>query len=459
MTDLPCMTLLTAIRKIRARAHDLTERFAVNCRGTTAIIFATALIPLIAAAGATIDYIRSSNVRVQLQAATDAAAMAGAVSRVQTIAGRRAAAEKSFDANIAAVNHGATVVRQALPGTGTITVTATAAVPTSFMRALNLNSVTVNATSTVASGGKKLELAIVLDTTGSMNFDGKLDDLKAALPTILDIVMPPGNTDTRVALIPFATYVNVGTTGTHLLTGRADPYKTKRCVLERKNGPRPNEDPPTNTVDEFWILTNNSTCAGTKPITPLTNDRATLDAALEGLTAAGATSGHLGIQWGWHTISPLWAGRWPTPSTPAAYTDNQTLKAIVILTDGNFTEFHIRANKTNASCDGSSDCALSRSEAKAYCDAIKSKVDSLGNEAVMVFTIGFGLEPVDTLPGINARDTMKYCASYDKNDPETDLSLRAKHFYFPVTEADLEAAFSAIGNAVEEAISKPRFSN
>lgn len=227
------------------------KRFLCDRRGATAIVFATALVPLIAGGGFAIDYIRASSVRAQLQATTDAAAMAGAVSRDQTDAGRTQAAENSFDANVIDIKHGATAGRTATPATGTITVTATASVPTTFMRLFNMNAITVNATSTVASGGKKLELAIVLDTTGSMNFDGKLDNLKSALPTILDIVMPPGNTDTRVALVPFATYVNVGATNTALLTGRVSPYTTNQCVLERKNGARPNEDPPTSGSDEF----------------------------------------------------------------------------------------------------------------------------------------------------------------------------------------------------------------
>lgn len=119
----------------------------------------------------------------------------------------------------------------------------------------------------------------------------------------------------------------------------------------------------------------------------------------------------------------------------------------------------MKANQSAADCDGSSDCVQSRTEAKGYCDAIKTQTNALGNEAIMVFTIGFGLEPEDMPAGQHARDTMKYCASYDQNDPETDLSLKRKHFYFPVTESDLQAAFSAIGNAVAEAITKPRLSN
>ena len=155
----------------------------------------------------------------------------------------------------------------------------------------------------------------------------------------------------------------------------------------------------------------------------------------------------------------LWGGRWPSASTPAAYTDSDTIKALVILTDGNFTELHLREDGTSPGCNGSSDCPASRIEGKAYCDAIKSKLDSTGKEAGMIFTIGFSLDPEDTDIGLKSRDTMKHCASFDQNDPEPNPLLRKKHFYFPVTEQDLQSAFNAIGNAVAEAITKPRYTN
>ncbi|MGI9478127.1 MAG: pilus assembly protein TadG-related protein [Hyphomicrobiaceae bacterium] len=443
------------------------ERFAGDRKGAVAMLFAGALVPVIAVVGIAVDYSRASNVRVQLQAAADAAAMAGAVSKTTTTAARTAAAEQSFDANTANLKHGATATRTATPGSDQVTVTASATLPTVFMKLVGTSEMTMSTESTVYFGGgtKKLEVALVLDTTGSMNgttsgSTTKLDELKAAVPMILDVVMPAGSTNTKVAMVPFATYVNVGSTNTAQLTGRVSPYQYKQCVLERKHGSRPTESAPDINVDEFWIKTSNSSCSSTKPIIPLTSNRSTIDTAVTSLTASGSTSGHLGIQWGWHAISPEWSSRWPAGSEPVAYTDATTIKAIVVLTDGNFTEFHRNQDKSAAYCSGGSDCPESRAEAKAYCDAIKTKLNADGEEAVMIFTIGFGLEPESSSAGQKARDTMKYCASYDQTDPETNLSLKKKHFYFPVTQQDLEDAFSSIGDALIEALgnNNPRLS-
>ena len=131
----------------------------------------------------------------------------------------------------------------------------------------------------------------------------------------------------------------------------------------------------------------------------------------------------------------------------------------MLLTDGNFTEFHVRENGTDPGCNGAYDCAQSRDEARQYCDAIKARTNAFNDEAVMIFTIGFGLEPEWTYDGQKARETMKYCASYDWTDPETDLTKKKKHFYFPVTKQDLETTFHAIGDAVGEAVRKPRFTH
>jgi len=60
-----------------------------------------------------------------------------------------------------------------------------------------------------ANGGEKYEIALVLDNTRSMGYDGRIGALKTSgvefIRTIRDT-----NSGTRIALVPFARYVNVG---------------------------------------------------------------------------------------------------------------------------------------------------------------------------------------------------------------------------------------------------------
>ncbi len=66
-----------------------------------------------------------------------------------------------------------------------------------------------------------------------------------------------------------------------------------------------------------------------QPLTPLTNVKTTLDTAIAAMSAAGSTVIPAGLAWGWRVISPT------IPFTEGvAYDDEDTIKAIVLLTDG-----------------------------------------------------------------------------------------------------------------------------
>ena len=70
----------------------------------------------------------------------------------------------------------------------------------------------VSASSETLWGIKKLELALVLDNTGSMASNGKLAALKTASHNLLNTLQAaakqPG--DVKVAIIPFDRMVNIG---------------------------------------------------------------------------------------------------------------------------------------------------------------------------------------------------------------------------------------------------------
>ena len=90
---------------------------------------------------------------------------------------------------------------------------------------------------------------------------------------------------------------------------------------------------------------------------------------------------------------------------------------------------------------------------KANCDAMKAIPNAQGQEAIMIFAVGFGLPAAGTTAGDNARDVLQNCASSDPNDPTK------VHYYYPVTQEDIEAAFRDIGDSVSVAVNKPRLMN
>src|SRR5437764_5785778 len=64
--------------KICSAVHRLSRRLLRECRGSAISTFAVSLVPMVALVGAAADYSRANNIRAQMQAALDAAVLAGA---------------------------------------------------------------------------------------------------------------------------------------------------------------------------------------------------------------------------------------------------------------------------------------------------------------------------------------------------------------------------------------------
>jgi Flp pilus assembly protein TadG len=178
------------LRPLAAGATGM-RRLMVRREGAVAILFGLAAIPVIIGAGIALDAARAYMVKIRLGAALDAAALAvGSQTGTQTSAELTTTLKNYFFDNYCKnVPSGTTVTQcastvtdaynisvQAInPITGpVVTYTATATVPTTFMRltgflpgvsAINSITVTVKAQTTKFPG---LEIAVVLDNTGSM---------------------------------------------------------------------------------------------------------------------------------------------------------------------------------------------------------------------------------------------------------------------------------------------------
>ena len=137
--------------------------FLSDRRGSVAIIFSFAMIPMVAFVGSAIDYARALSAKTRLQAITDIAAQAGARIPATANANRFEAAIKSFQ-----INAEGTVAAQSTPiikaTNAEVQVTASAVVPTTFMKIAGINEVTVNAVSIarpqIENGGVACLLAL-----------------------------------------------------------------------------------------------------------------------------------------------------------------------------------------------------------------------------------------------------------------------------------------------------------
>lgn len=352
-------------------------------RGAAAYLAAAMVIPAIGIVGLSVDAGRGYLVRQRLSAAVDAGALAAG----RVLDGSAAATDATmyFRANIPNDYMGASIPDPTVTVSddrATVTVKATAQVPTTLTRVLGVEQFPVaveNRARRMMTGG--LELALVLDTTGSMATDNRIGKLRSAATTLVNILFGNQATSNKlwISVVPYTAEVNLGTDRTGWLTADSptasqySPSSWRGCVEARRAPYDENDAPPATagfkrflwpstlgkykdggdndwpTITDTGTYTNSNDRTGPNlgcgfPVLPLTNDKQAVLSKIATLQAVnrGGTMANLGLQAGWFTLSPLWRGLWggPTPAgMPLDYGAPEMTKAVVLVTDGN-NEWH-----------------------------------------------------------------------------------------------------------------------
>ena len=196
----------------------LLKRFWRNRDGGVGPVLALSALPLFGVVGAAIDYGRVATVRTEMQNSLDATALMLS-KEAQGMSGADIGTKASAYFNALFTNPQATNIQiteefgSPQEGNFSLKIRGSATVNTLFARLFGQSAITFSASTEVLWGIKKLNLALVLDNTGSMAQNQKMTNLKAAahnlLTTLKNAAKQPG--DVKVAIVPFATDVNVGT--------------------------------------------------------------------------------------------------------------------------------------------------------------------------------------------------------------------------------------------------------
>ena len=181
------------------------------------MIFALCLLPIVALMGGAIDFSRQRSGEGRAQDAIDAALLAVALgSKNKTEDQLTLEARKWFEIHMGGVAFDIDSFKVVKSGDDLL-ATVTGGVGTTFLAIMGINELKVKRSATVTTGLTKIELAMVLDTTGSMlstpSGQSKtklksLQDSAIAMVNMLESVSDDGNIE--IAVVPFATYVNVG---------------------------------------------------------------------------------------------------------------------------------------------------------------------------------------------------------------------------------------------------------
>ncbi|MEQ1713370.1 MAG: TadE/TadG family type IV pilus assembly protein, partial [Hyphomicrobium sp.] len=308
-----------------------SQRFLGDRRGNVAMIFGLMAIPVFGIVGTAIDYGRAAKAKQELQSLVDGAALAATSEYTKT--GDSAAATnrlRSF-VNDGLTKHSLSLLPPAQPGqtqptlgsdpskvllenaefsaeSATVNPKLTSRVETTILALLNQPYFEVQAETKAGLAGKKLELSMMLDITGSMCDSGnscstarKLDAMKNAANDLVGIVFTGNSTNTRMAVIPFSSAVNVGSHADGA-TGQpaTKPYTYKcgyknrstctgtqyrtNCVTERTGANKSLDNAPGagDYSQAMWSTSSSATCtpSTSASLLPLTNTRTELEAKI-----------------------------------------------------------------------------------------------------------------------------------------------------------------------------------
>ncbi len=187
------------------------SRFARARSGAVAIWFAVMALPLAVLSFALIDINRASVEKRYLQDALDAAVLLVARSTATTNEQAQTLGSAALAAQLAGMSD-ATLVSSSFKIEGSTVKGAATSGLSPFVANLWLGSdMGVGAVSEATRAATNLEVAMVLDVTGSMKGQ-KLIDLKAAANSLIDMVVQDVQSPyySKVALAPFSVAVNAG---------------------------------------------------------------------------------------------------------------------------------------------------------------------------------------------------------------------------------------------------------
>lgn len=220
-----------------------TSSFLKDTSGNFALTFGILAVPVMVAGGLTVDYVGLSVEKSKLQNAVDSAAL--------TIAreGNMSEAKAMELAKTAiTINYGINVAQIAVSMVdGTATVKASMDQPLVFGGFLGKKNAGVAAEATATYAYTKYEIALVLDTTGSMQ-GGKLISLQNAVLGLVGGMeaMDLNKDQLKFALVPYAGFVNVGPEYGPVINGGGKVQSPSAAWIDQNaKAPIPQSDLPS----------------------------------------------------------------------------------------------------------------------------------------------------------------------------------------------------------------------
>lgn len=432
---------------------SIFKRFVADRSGNVAIIIAFALIPMIIVAGGATDIARHEAYRVQLQDGVDRAVLAAASltqtrSIPQTVEDYLQMLPYIKEVKLDISHRTLTNERQ-------VSVTAQYDMKTAFLPLIGIDSIGLVASATAVERRKNIEISLMLDISGSMRFrepsnaPTRISLLRPAARNFIDALVTPATAAyTSVSIVPYAGSVNPGAMVFDYLNIRRQhdysscpdfalndygvgmiPFNQRSQVPHFTNSHQGVNEPGLE-----WSWCPHEATA----ITYLSNNANVLKAKIDGMRMHDGTGTAIAMNWGMLLLEPSvrpmmrqasTAGMIPAQfaNRPSDFNDPDTLKVIVLMTDGDITQqYRPRTYEFPRTPAVNNYEAQSRNSAR---DKMYAVCDRAKQNGVVVFTIGFQLTSA-------GKTEMRNCAS------------SVNHFY-DVSGLDIASAFSSVASSIQ----------
>lgn len=413
--------------------NSTTARFARDENGGIAMIFGLLVLVISVFAGAGLDFSRSVSARAKLSSALDAAILTAARGLSQGALDEKTAEDelnRMFAANVAS-----SLLDDINPkiasfeintADSTIKASAAGSVPAALVQLAGIETIDVGVSSSATFNQDRVEIAMMLDVTGSME-GKKIESLKNAATLAIDTIIPSGRQadpdKVRIALVPYSQGVNAGP---HARQATANV--SRKCATERTG-----KYAYSNVSPRRAAIGNGSEFCPTAEILPLESDADKLKARIKSFRTDGWTSGNVGIAWTWYALSQQWNGLWPAGSDAQSGRAANVHKYAILMTDGIFnTVYNKKKNGkykelTPSNTDDGKSEKLSNARAVKLCKAMKK-------DKIVIFTIAFDLTDSTAIK------TLKACKSDD---------VGYQTFFNAASEKELEGAYLQIASLIQ----------
>ncbi len=340
--------------------------FKKDERGSLVIFSLFLFVIIMIVGGFAVDTIRHETTRAKLQYTVDRAVLAAA-DLEQTLPAQQVVDDYFAKAGLS--QYPVTVTVDQGFNYRRVDASLTGTVDTLFMNMLGVNSIDAPAQSAAMEGIMDVEISLVLDVSGSMNSNNRLNLLKKAAKDFVDAVIPVGAAEKNVSIsiIPFATQVNAGA-GLLDYYNVSNEHSYSNCVDFQSSDfdssalsttqalQRTGHFAPwtyTRPVNSIYYVCNPDAA---REILPWSDDPVVLKAAIDALVAGGNTSIDVGTKWGTALLDPSsqsivtdkiaknqvhadFAGR------PMNYDVKNILKVLVVMSDGqNTSQYYLKDN-------------------------------------------------------------------------------------------------------------------